>query len=170
MPRVPFPAAAFVLAAISMTAGSVSAGSLPGGPARVGAPAPAFTLPRAGGGTITLRAYRGKGVYLNFFATWCPPCNEETPDIARIAGRYARRGLVVIGVDEQEDASKALGFIQKYRLVYPVALDDAVIRDAYGALGLPVHIFIDRSQTIKLIRIGAMSSGEIESAITSILR
>jgi peroxiredoxin len=134
-----------------------------------GRTAPIFTLPRAGGGTLSLASLRGRPVYLNFFATWCPPCNDEAPDIARLALRYRARGLVVLGIDEQEDPRRAGDFIRKYHLPYPVLLDDAAIRDRYAVFALPVHVFIGRDGKIKASRDGEMSRAEIEAAIRATL-
>lgn len=134
-----------------------------------GVPAPSFSLADTSGARVTLAALHGKPVYLNFFASWCGPCNEEAPAIARFQNKYRARGLSVIGVDELESKSRALGFERKYRLPYPVALDDGAVAKPYGVIALPVHVFIDRAGKIKLVRYGEMSDAEIEAAILSIL-
>jgi len=138
--------------------------------ASVGKSAPNFTAPVASGGNLALSALRGKGVYLNFFATWCAPCNEEAPYINGLQKQFRKRGLVVVGVDEREDNDKAKSFIQKFGLTYKAIVDaNGDVLAPYGAIGLPLHVFIDRRGTIRLIRNGEMSKQEIESAIKSIL-
>ncbi len=137
---------------------------------RAGDRAPALSLPATTGKPLALSGYTGKPVYLNFFASWCPPCNSEAPSVGKLAARYAKQGLTVIGVDEYEGATKAQGFLTQYHLPYPAVLDsDGAVYRAYGGIGLPVHVFIDRTGKIKLIRQGEMSPAEIEAAIKSVL-
>ena len=128
-------------------------------------PAPAFSLKNIDGKTITLASLKGKAVYLNFFATWCGPCNEEAPFIAKLAAKYKSKGLTTYGIDEQESRDKAVGFIKKYKLTYGVLLDDTSVGNTYGALGLPLHVFIDKKGIVKTYRIGEMNASEIEAAI-----
>ena len=118
---------------------------------------------------MTLSALRGKPVYLNFFATWCGPCNEEAPYINDFQKTDAARGLQIVGVDELESKTKAQQFIDKYKLVYPAVVDDGALQTQYAVNGLPVHVFIDRSGTIKKIVVGEMSRSEIASALQTIL-
>jgi len=137
---------------------------------RAGDPEPALTFPTATGKTLALASYKGKPVYLNFFATWCPPCNSEAPSVGKLASAYAKRGLAVIGVDELESGPKAQSFITQYHLSYPAVLDsDGSALRAFGGFGLPVHVFISRNGTVKLVHIGEMSRAEIEAAVKSIL-
>lgn len=137
---------------------------------RSGDVAPSFTLPAARAGTVALRRFSGKPTYLNFFASWCGPCNMEAPSIARLYRTYHKRGLAVVGIDEQESAAQALGFARRYGWSFPIALDGGPTGQAYGTLiGIPVHVFIDKHGRIRSLRIGEMSPAEIERAITYIL-
>jgi cytochrome c biogenesis protein CcmG, thiol:disulfide interchange protein DsbE len=135
---------------------------------RPGDTAPDFTLPRDTSGTLALSSLKGKPVYLNFFASWCAPCNEEAPSVVALAKKYKAKGLVVLGVDEQEDATKAKGFAEKYNAPYPVVIDDGPMGKNYGAIALPVHVFIDKNGKISTYRLGEMSPSEIEDAIKKI--
>ncbi len=134
-----------------------------------GDPAPPFTLPRASGGSVSLASLKGKPVYLNFFASWCAPCNEEAPAVVRLYKEYHPKGLVTLGVDYEEESAKALGFGKKYGAPYPLLLDDGKMGSDYGVLALPVHVFIDRHGKISTYRLGEMDPGEIEDAIKKIL-
>jgi peroxiredoxin len=138
--------------------------------AAVGRPAPNWNKPTSAGTMLSTESLRGRPVYLNFFATWCPPCNEEAPDVNALQKQYASNGLRVIGVDELEDAKKAAQFVRKFNLVYPAVVDDdGTLQSAYDVNGLPVHVFIDRSGVIRKIVRGEMSKKDIAASIQSIL-
>ena len=137
--------------------------------ARVGQAAPDFAEPTSSGGKLTLSSLRGKAVYLNFFATWCPPCNEEAPGINVLQRRYADRGLQVVGVDELENQKKAQSFVQKFGLSYPAVVDDGTLQSLYLVNGLPAHVFIDRDGVVKKIVVGEMNQTQIAAAIQTIL-
>jgi peroxiredoxin len=153
------------LAAVLAAAGP----ALAAGPLHAGDPAPPFTLQQDTGSKFSLSSLKGKPVYLNFFASWCAPCNEEAPSVVSLAKKYHAKGLVVVGVDEQESADKAKGFADKYKMTYPIVLDDGPMGKDYGVLALPVHVFIDRNGKISTYRLGEMNPGEIEDAIKKIV-
>jgi peroxiredoxin len=135
-----------------------------------GDPAPPFSLASARGGTVASARFAGKPLYLNFFASWCGPCNEEAPDVSRLYRTYHRRGLAMIGVDELEDTKKAVAFAHQYGWSFPLAEDaDGNVGRDYGAVGLPVHVFIDKHGQVSTYRLGDMSASEIEDAIKKIL-
>ncbi len=131
--------------------------------------APAFSLPKPTGGTLSLAQYRGKPTYLNFFASWCGPCNSEATTVAQMYAKYHRRGLATIGVNEQEDKTKALDFAHKYKWPFAIGLDDGTMGKDYGAIGLPIHVFIDKTGKVSTYRIGEMERAEVEDAIKKIL-
>jgi cytochrome c biogenesis protein CcmG/thiol:disulfide interchange protein DsbE len=137
---------------------------------RAGQPAPPFTLPRAaGGGKISLASLRGRPVYLNFFASWCSPCAEETPWVVEFYKKYRSRGLVTLGINELENAKKALEFAKQHDIPYPVLIDDGPMGKDYGVIAMPLHVFIDRRGKVSTFRLGEMTRGEIEAAIKKIL-
>jgi peroxiredoxin len=138
--------------------------------ARVGAQAAPFSLATIDGKTLTMAALKGKPVYLNFYATWCPPCNDEAPAIEKLAQKYRGR-VQVIGVNELESPAKAKSFFDKYHLTYPAVVDadGSLGRDYRSMIGLPIHVFIDRSGVVKLMRNGEMSPADIEAAFKSLL-
>ncbi len=154
-----------VLVAACFLATSLPALAIP----HAGDTATGFTLPAARGGTLSARTFAGKPTYLNFFASWCPPCNAEAPTVSRLYRTYRKRGLSAIGIDEQEDASRAAEFARRYNWPFPVAVDDGSARAAYGAFDLPVHVFIDRKGKVSTYRLGEMSPTEIEDAIRKII-
>jgi cytochrome c biogenesis protein CcmG/thiol:disulfide interchange protein DsbE len=165
-------ASAIVLAcalAACVHAGSADS-SGPAKVARVGEPAPPWTEPSLPGPTLSLAALHGKAIYLNFFATWCPPCNAEAPAIDAISRDYAARGLLVVGVDVLENARKAADFRQEHHLTYPVVVDGGTLRDQYAVNGLPVHVFIDRLGIVRRIVVGEMSPADMRSNAERLLQ
>lgn len=157
------------LAAIALLAACSASRHASSSLARVGSPAPQWSEPTSAGTELSFDSLRGKPVYLNFFATWCPPCNEEAPDINALQKQYAQRGLQTVGVDELENAQKAAQFVHEYGLVYPAVVDDGKLQTEYNVNGLPVHVFIDRSGVIRKMVTGEMSKKAIAAAIRSIL-
>jgi cytochrome c biogenesis protein CcmG/thiol:disulfide interchange protein DsbE len=139
---------------------------------RPGEPAPAFHLTTADGKTIANDTFRGKAVYLNFFATWCGPCRVETPTIVAASKKYAARGLRVVGIDVGESSGMAMGFLQDFHVPYPLAVDsDNSTRATYGGgLYFPLHVFIDRKGIVQIYHPGEMSANEIDAAIVRILK
>jgi cytochrome c biogenesis protein CcmG, thiol:disulfide interchange protein DsbE len=150
--------------------GNAAAPAAVSGPARVGQPAPSWSEPSLPGPALASAALRGKPVYLNFFATWCPPCNQEAPAIDALQREYVARGLRVVGVDVLENARKAAEFRNAHHLSYPVVVDGGTLRDQYDVNGLPVHVFIDRGGVVRKIAVGELSPADMRSNVERILR
>ena len=158
------------LAAISLVLASLAIAPALAVP-HAGDVAPPFSLARVtGGGTLSLAQLRGKATYVNFFASWCPPCNAEAPAIARLYRKYRSRGLTIVGIDELEDKGKAKDFASHYKWPFAVVLDDSgnTGRD-YGALVLPIQVFIDKRGNVSTYRFGPMSPAEVDEAVRKIL-
>jgi cytochrome c biogenesis protein CcmG, thiol:disulfide interchange protein DsbE len=160
-------AGALVLAACSQ---SGKAASQPSQTARVGEPAPNWSEPSLPGPSLSLASLRGKAIYLNFFATWCPPCNQEAPAINALQREYGGRGLQVVGVDVLEDARKAAQFRREHHLLYPAVVDEGTLRDQYDVNGLPVHVFIDRQGIVRKIVVGEISAAAMRTDVQRLLR
>lgn len=107
--------------------------------------APDFTLPTMDGKQVSLRQYRGKVVFLNFWATWCIPCREEMPSLERLHQTYQSRGLAIISIDLKESAEQVQAFFAKLGLSFPSLLDQSgsVFRD-YLVAGMPTTYLIGR--------------------------
>ena len=156
-------AAAAALAAVPLAALAVP---------RTGEPAPAFSLPSTTGRPVALDGYRGKAVYVNFFASWCGPCNAEAPSIGKLRAKYAKSGLAVVGIDELDAPGQGAAFQKKFDRPYgDVAIDEnGGVGRTYGAIAMPVHVFIDRRGTVKTYRVGEMDPQQIEAAIKDALK
>ena len=107
--------------------------------------APDFTLPTVDGKQVSLREYRGKVVFLNFWATWCIPCREEMPALERLHQTYQSQDLAIISIDLKESAEQVRAFFQKHGLSFPALLDQdgSVFRD-YLVAGMPTTYLIGR--------------------------
>jgi thiol-disulfide isomerase/thioredoxin len=107
---------------------------------------------------------------LNFFATWCPPCNDEAPTLDALQRQYASRGFVVVGVDVLENARKAEQFRLQHHLSYPAVVDDGTLRNQYNVNGLPVHVFIDRGGVVQNVVVGELSAADMRADVLKLLR
>jgi peroxiredoxin len=117
-----------------------------------GAAAGDFTLEAADGSAVTLSDLRGKVVLLNFWATWCPPCKAEMPDLEALHRDYgAEHDFVVVGVNLQEDAGKVQAFADANRISFPLLLDGdgEVSTRQFGIRTLPTSIIVDREGRIR---------------------
>jgi peroxiredoxin len=111
--------------------------------------APLFGLPDLDGKKIQLKDFRGRLVFLNFFATWCGPCREEMPGMDRLFRSYRDKGLMILAVNMQESAKTVRPFVQELKLTFPAVLDTkgAVSRE-YGIRALPVSFLVGREGNI----------------------
>jgi peroxiredoxin len=104
-----------------------------------------FTLSDLSGKKVSLSQYRGKLVFLNFWATWCPPCRAEMPAMERLYQKLKGQGLVVLAVDLQEDAKSVQKFVDEHKLTFPILLDsDGRVGATYGARSIPTTYIIGR--------------------------
>ena len=133
--------------------------------------APAFALPDAGGREVSLEAYRGEVVVLNFWATWCHGCKQELPWFVRFEKEYGSRGLTVIGASTDADGWKSVNpYLKKKPLNYPVVIADATLTSAYGLGAMPMTVLIDRQGRIAATYTGVVDRAACDQAIQSLLR
>jgi len=134
-------------------------------------PAPDFTLPLIDGGQLHLSSYRGKVVLLDFWATWCVPCREETPHFVELQQRYGGQGLQIIGVSMDDGTEPVRAFYQQFHMNYPVVMGTADVGAAYGGvLGLPIAFLIDREGHIYAKHIGATDAAVFDKDIATLLQ
>ncbi|MHB8147056.1 MAG: TlpA family protein disulfide reductase [Vulcanimicrobiaceae bacterium] len=136
----------------------------------VGQPAPVFALHDDRGNPASLAAYRGKVVLLNLWASWCPPCRAEMPDLQRLQSAYASRGLVVIGVNQGESPQRAADFAKALQIDFPIWIDD---QQQYGrvfaALGLPTTVIIGPDGIVRRGFDGALTLDQMRAAVAPLL-
>jgi|SRR5215208_1219684 len=109
-------------------------------------PAPTFELERlVGDGTLSLASLRGKAVVLNFWASWCEPCKEESPRLEQAWQQWRHRDVVFVGIDSQDLEGDAMNFARRYGLTYPLLHDGpGAVIGHYGVTGFPETWFVDR--------------------------
>jgi peroxiredoxin len=137
----------------------------------LGKPAPEFIVSALDGKQISLRAYRGKVVLVNFWATWCGNCKVEMPWLAHLREKYASQGFEVLGiVTDNAPLTKISALTQKYGVKFPILMCNHRTAKAYGGLpALPASFFIDRRGTIVAEMDGADSEQQIEADILKAL-
>jgi cytochrome c biogenesis protein CcmG, thiol:disulfide interchange protein DsbE len=140
----------------------------------VGHAAPDFTITPWGdssGQAIHLAALKGKPVILNFWASWCTPCNEEMPRFQSTWQRYQADGVVFIGIDYQDQQQEALQFLQKYQVTYPAGPDTSgSISVDYGVSNVPSTVFIDRSGVVARKILGPVDAATLDGEIQQLLK
>jgi peroxiredoxin len=129
-----------------------------------------FTLIDLDGRPIRLADLRGKAVWINFFASWCPPCQSETPTLRAMDRRYADRGLALIAIQVQQTVDEGKRYAQTYDLGYTIGEDvSADIFRAYKVFALPTQFFIDANGVIRLVVNGPVDEAGASALIESLL-
>jgi peroxiredoxin len=141
------------------------------GPAALaGRQAPVIALRDDRGAPVSLAAYRGRVVLMNLWASWCPPCREELPDLQRLYAANARSGLVVVGVDQGESPQRAREFAGALGIRFPIWIDaDQSYGRAYDALGFPTTVIIARNGTIVRGVDGALTYAQMRADVAPLL-
>ena len=133
--------------------------------------APNFSLPTQAG-TLALADLKGKVVYLDFWASWCPPCRKSFPWMNEMERRYSRQGLAVVAVNLDKDHELAAKFLNEVPAKFTVAFDPrGTVADSYHVPGMPSSFIIDRNGKIRAIHIGFRDedSADLEASLRSAL-
>ena len=137
-----------------------------------GKPAPLqFTLKDMNGVDVKLASFKGKVILINFWATWCPPCQKEIPDLVDLQQQYSK-DLVVLGISIDDPLEKLKPYATAKHVNYPMLMgkDRQDVEDAYGPFfGIPVSVFIDRDGKIWKRHSGAATREQFESEIKALL-
>jgi cytochrome c biogenesis protein CcmG/thiol:disulfide interchange protein DsbE len=133
--------------------------------------APEFARADLSGSKVDLRSYRGKVVLLNFWATWCAPCQVELPEFAAWQKKYGGQGLQVLAVSMDDGDAPVRRTVRRLRLSFPVVMGDAHLGEEYGGvLGLPVTFLIDRQGIVVAKIKGETDLNALELRVESLLR
>jgi thiol-disulfide isomerase/thioredoxin len=130
-----------------------------------------FTLTDLNGNKVSLKDFKGKNVYINFWTTWCTWCKKEMPDIEKVYQEYKNKDLVILAINMGEDKNTADNFIKQSNYHFSVLLDsDQSIAQEYSINSIPVSIFIDKNGNIAQKRIGAISEDQMKSIINELIK
>jgi len=139
-------------------------------------PAPDFTAsvianpPEAGQTSITLSALRGRPVILDFWATWCGPCQAEAPIVNGIATRFKDKGLVVVGVNTSDAQGLAEVFVRKKGLSFPIVFDEGNdVAHKFRVENLPTLIVVSKEGKVHAVRHGITSDSDLERLVRQVL-
>lgn len=132
--------------------------------------APDFTLKDLNGNSVTLESLKGKVVYLNFWATWCPWCVKELPDVETVYKQYKDKDVVILAVDIGESEQDVRNYVNQYKYTFPVLLDTAQdVARQYGARSIPLSVFIDKNGELAQQHLGTMDESQMKANIDALL-
>jgi peroxiredoxin len=124
-------------------------------------PAPDFSLHAMSGPNMRLKDQRGRVVMVNFWATWCAPCQQEMPQLNRLYQKYRSSGFVLLGVNVDDDSSKAADLATKLGITFPVLLDaDKTVSKLYDVSTMPSTMLIDRDGKVRYVHRGYLAGYE----------
>jgi cytochrome c biogenesis protein CcmG/thiol:disulfide interchange protein DsbE len=131
-----------------------------------------FTMKDVDGNDVSLSAYKGKVVLLNFWATWCGPCKAEIPGFVKLQEKYRDKGLVIVGYSVDDTADKAKAYAAQYKMNYPILLGEGRedVQDAYGPIwGIPASFIISRDGKVCRKHLGIAPEAVFEKEVVPLL-
>ncbi|HEY52520.1 MAG TPA: redoxin domain-containing protein [Caldilineae bacterium] len=136
----------------------------------VGSPAPNFKMQLPDGETVTLNDLKGHPMIINFWATWCPPCRREMPDLIKAYEAHKDEGLVVLEVNSAEAPVQVEAFIKEFGVTAPVVIDARnEVLGVYRTNGLPASFFIDKDGVIQAHWPGFLDANTLNQLLAEIL-
>ncbi len=139
-------------------------------PVLVDVPAPDVSGVTVDGETIALAEYDGQVIVVNFWATWCGPCEAEMPDLQAAYDTYRDDGLIIVAVNAGEPASAVQTYVTERGLTFPVWLDmDGRLVDQFAVQYFPTTYWIDRDGVVRYRHLGIMTESTIQSYIDDML-
>ncbi len=123
--------------------------------AAVGKAAPQFAFTALDGARLTSSTFTGRPLFVNFFATWCPPCKQELPNIVKSYPSYKGR-VIFLGLDQEESPDLIKPFLKQYSIQYLVGIDEGQVGADFGVAAIPQSVFIDKHGVVRAIWRGYM--------------
>ncbi len=141
-------------------------------PAKVQFDAPALTLSDLRGVPHSLSDYRGQVVLVNLWATWCPPCQAEMPNLQKFYEQHQNEGFTVIAIDDGDPTADVVSFVDTYGLTFSIWLDPTyqATDHVFKTMNLPSSYVIDRVGEVRLAWVGAISEANLEKYVTPIIK
>jgi cytochrome c biogenesis protein CcmG, thiol:disulfide interchange protein DsbE len=132
---------------------------------------PGLVMERLDGGEWRMADHRGEVVLINYWATWCGPCQMETPGLVSLARDLRLKGLAVVGVSMDDgDRKKVRDFVERFQVSYPVVFPEAMSQLGLGMEGLPTTILVDRNGRVAKTYVGAVRRSDFEADVNAVLR
>jgi len=125
---------------------------------QINSKAPEFTLPDISGSQVSLNSFKGKVVYVNFWASWCGPCKKEFPQLETLAGRYADKGVIILAINQDKKRSAMEQFLGKFPITSSNMIiltdPDSSVITSYGPRAMPSSYLLDKDGIVKYIHFG----------------
>ena len=133
-------------------------------------PAPPFTLKDVDGQMVSLSDFRGKVVVVDFWATWCPPCIYQVPELNKLWLAHRDIGdVAVIGVAVDFDGLEVVGpWVEEQGVEYPIVIGDETLAREFGALGFPTLAIVDPDGNIESLHVGLIELEELENLLKGV--
>lgn len=123
---------------------------LPAFAVNAGDVAPGFSLHDVNGSIVTLNSFKGKVVFLTFWATWCPSCKEELPDLNTLQRKYSAKGFTVLSICIESSNSIVANYLKKHPVLFPVLVDkEGSVAESFRFSGLPISFIIGKDGLIR---------------------
>ena len=136
---------------------------------QIGSTAPDFTLKDLNGNTVKLSDFRGKPVYINFWASWCPPCKAEIPEIQKFYQQNKDKvAVLAVNLTFNDKLSDVVNILKANNANFPVLLDtnaNSSVADTYQVYGIPASFFIDKNGIIREAHVGGMTLATLQEAL-----
>jgi len=139
-------------------------------PATTNYPAPQLALVDLKGKPVSIEDYRGQVILVNNWATWCPPCISEMPELQAYYGAHAAEGFVIIAIESGEPPDQVVSFVHDYGMTFPVWLDpQSKAQGIFMNWNLPSSYVIDRDGIVRLSWTGGINQPTLEQYVTPLL-